>query len=47
MRRVVGVVTVLFWASAALMTVLVVFFWVAPGCARNDPSTSWVACSWD
>ena len=31
MRRVVGVVTVLFWASAALMTVLVVLFWVAPG----------------
>ena len=31
MKRVVGVVTVLFWASAALMTVLVVLFWVAPG----------------
>jgi hypothetical protein len=31
MRRVVGVTTVLFWASAALMTVLVVLFWVAPG----------------
>jgi hypothetical protein len=31
MRRVVGVATVLFWASAALMTVLVVLFWVAPG----------------
>jgi hypothetical protein len=31
MRRVVGVATVLFWTSAALMTVLVVLFWVAPG----------------
>jgi hypothetical protein len=31
MRRVVGVATVLFWASAALMTVLVVLFWVATG----------------
>ena len=31
MRRVVGAATVLFWASAALMTVLVVLFWVAPG----------------
>ena len=31
MRRVVGVAAVLFWASAALMTVLVVLFWVAPG----------------
>jgi hypothetical protein len=31
MSRVVGVATVLFWASAALMTVLVVLFWVAPG----------------
>src|SRR5215212_1337957 len=31
MRRVVGVATVLLWASAALMTVLVVLFWVAPG----------------
>jgi hypothetical protein len=31
MRRVVGVATVLFWASAALMTVLVVLFWVTPG----------------
>ena len=31
MRGVVGVATVLFWASAALMTVLVVLFWVAPG----------------
>ncbi len=30
-RRVVGVTTVLFWTSAALMTVLVVLFWVAPG----------------
>jgi hypothetical protein len=30
MRRMVGVATVLFWASAALMTVLVLF-WVAPG----------------
>jgi endonuclease/exonuclease/phosphatase (EEP) superfamily protein YafD len=31
MSRVVGVATVLFWASAALMMVLVVLFWVAPG----------------
>ena len=31
MKRMVGVVTVLFWTSAALMTVLVVLFWVAPG----------------
>jgi hypothetical protein len=31
MSRVVGVATALFWASAALMTVLVVLFWVAPG----------------
>jgi hypothetical protein len=31
MSRVVGVATVLFWASAALMTVLVVLFWGAPG----------------
>jgi hypothetical protein len=31
MRRVVGVLTVVFWASAALMVVLVVLSWVAPG----------------
>ena len=31
MKRVVGVVTVLFWASAALMTVLVVFSSALPG----------------
>jgi hypothetical protein len=31
MRRMVGVATLLFWASAALMTVLVVLFWIAPG----------------
>src|SRR5215210_8481663 len=31
MRRVVGVATVLFWASAALMTVLVLLFWGGPG----------------
>ncbi len=31
MKRVVGVVSVLFWASAALMTVLVLLSWVAPG----------------
>ncbi len=31
MKRVLGVVTVLFWASAALMTVLVVLSWIAPG----------------
>jgi endonuclease/exonuclease/phosphatase (EEP) superfamily protein YafD len=31
MRRVVGVVVVLFWASAALMMVLVVLSWAAPG----------------
>jgi hypothetical protein len=30
MRRVVGVVTVLFWASAALWGVLVALFWTAP-----------------
>jgi hypothetical protein len=31
MTRVLGVVTVVFWASAAFMTVLVVLSWVAPG----------------
>ena len=31
MQRVVGVVTVVFWASAALMTVLVVLSWATPG----------------
>ncbi len=31
MQRVVGVVTVVFWASAALMTVLVVLSWAASG----------------
>jgi hypothetical protein len=31
MRRLVRVVTVLFWASVALMTVLVGLSWVAPG----------------
>ena len=31
MRRMVGVATLLFWASAALMTVLVMLFWIAPG----------------
>jgi hypothetical protein len=31
MKRVVGVVTVVFWASATLMTVLVVLSWAAPG----------------
>ena len=31
LQRAVAVVTVLFWASAALMTVLVVLSWVAPG----------------
>jgi hypothetical protein len=46
MRRMVGVATVLFWASAALMTVLVLF-WVAPGCETNAPSTSWAAYLWD
>ena len=30
-KRVVGVVTVVFWVSAALMTVLVVLSWAAPG----------------
>ena len=30
MKRVVGVVTVVFWASAALMTVLVALSWAAP-----------------
>ena len=37
MRRVVGVATVLLWASAALMTVLVVLFWVAPGLREERP----------
>jgi len=31
MERLVGVVRVVFWASAALMTVLVVLSWAAPG----------------
>ena len=31
MRRVAGVVTVAFWASATLMTVLVGLSWVTPG----------------
>ncbi|MDQ3589899.1 MAG: hypothetical protein M3392_06615 [Actinomycetota bacterium] len=31
LQRAVGVVKVLFWACAALMTVLVVLSWVAPG----------------
>ena len=31
LQRAVAVVTVLFWASAALITVLVVLSWVAPG----------------
>ena len=31
MKRVLGVVTVMFCASAALMTVLVLLSWVAPG----------------
>ena len=31
MKRVLGVVTVVFWASAALTAVLVVLSWVAPG----------------
>ena len=31
MRRVLGVVTVAFWASAALMTVLAGLSWAAPG----------------
>jgi hypothetical protein len=31
MRRLVGVLTVVFWASAALMVVLVMLSWVAPG----------------
>ncbi len=30
MERAVGIVTVVFWASAALMAVLVVLSWVAP-----------------
>jgi hypothetical protein len=37
MRRVVGVVTVLFWGSAALMTALVGLSWVAPG-VRDEQS---------
>jgi ABC-type Fe3+ transport system permease subunit len=31
MKRVLGVATVVFWVSAALMAVLVVLSWVAPG----------------
>ena len=31
MKRVLGVVTVVFWASAALMAVSVVLSWIAPG----------------
>jgi hypothetical protein len=31
LQRAVAVVAVLFWASAALMTVLVVLSWIAPG----------------
>ena len=30
MKRVVGVVTIVFWVSAALMTVMVVLSWAAP-----------------
>lgn len=30
MRHVLGVVTVLFWASVALMTVLIMLSWIAP-----------------
>jgi hypothetical protein len=37
MRRVVGVVTVVFWASAALMTALVGLSWAAPG-VRDEQS---------
>ncbi len=37
MRRVVGVVTALFWASAALMAAWVGLSWVAPG-VRNEES---------
>ena len=37
MRRLVGVVTVVFWASVALMMVLVVLSWVAPG-LRDEQS---------
>ena len=36
-KGVLGVVAVLFWASAALMTVLVVLSWAAPG-VRDDRS---------
>lgn len=36
-RRVVGVVTILFWVSAALMTALVILSWVAPG-VRDERS---------
>ena len=31
MRRLIGVVTVVFWGSAAIMTALVGLSWVAPG----------------
>jgi hypothetical protein len=36
-RLVVGAVTVVFWASVVLMTVLVVLSWVAPG-LRDEQS---------
>jgi hypothetical protein len=36
-RRVVGVIAVLFWASAALMSALVGLSWVAPG-VRDEQS---------
>lgn len=35
MRRVVGVVTVLFWASAALWAVLVALSWAAPALLKE------------
>jgi hypothetical protein len=37
MRRLVGVVTVVFWGSAAIMTALVGLSWAPPGCATNRP----------
>ena len=37
MRRAVGVVTIAFWTSAALMTVLVGLSWAAPG-VRDEQS---------
>jgi hypothetical protein len=41
MQRVIGVMTVLFWASVGLVGVL-----VGLSCATNGSSTSWAARCW-